>query len=90
MTTGAMYACAKKKNTYHNFIYEIVSEKRDLTHVFSTFRIVLYSTSLKCPLNIASYVLTIGVSVMEFYGAKIFISHTFPALHFYCAYCVVC
>ena len=46
-------------------LYGIVSAKRDLTHVFSTFQIFLYSRSLKCPLHIASYALRIGVSVME-------------------------
>ena len=46
--------------TYADLVQDsdgIVSEKRDLTNVFSRF--------LKCPLQIALYALRIKVSVME-------------------------
>ena len=38
--------------------------KRDLTHTFSRYQILRYSRRLK-RLNIASYALRIGVSIME-------------------------
>ena len=45
----------------------------------------LYSRSLKCPLDDASYALRIGVSVTELQSAEFFISHT-SVIHFDCAY----
>ena len=50
--------------------------KRDLTHV-------------KCPLHIASYVLRIGVSVMELQGTEFLISHTFLCKHYISIACTV-
>ena len=42
----------------------------------------LYSRSLKCSLQIAFYVLRIGVSVLELYGAEFLIRHTFQRKHY--------
>ena len=52
--------------------------KRGLTHIFSRFQILRYSRSLK-QLNIASYALRIGVSIMELSG--FLITHTFQRMH---------
>ena len=54
--------------------------KRDLTHVFSRFQMLLYSRSPKC--DIASNALRIGVSVIELLDSKFLISHTFQCKHY--------
>ena len=61
-------------------IYEIVSMKRGLTHAFSSFQITLYSKRYLGPLQIISYTLEIGLSIITLLWPEFLIMRTFQRM----------
>ena len=61
-------------------IYEIVSTKRGLTHAFSSFQITLYSKRYLGPLQIISYTLEIGLSIITLLWPEFLIMRTFQRM----------